>query len=184
MNEEKFLIAGFGGQGVMMIGQLLAYCGNKKGYNSLWLPSYGPETRGGTANCSVIVSKEAIYSPIFMEACNVFVLNQPSLDRFISSVKNDGHLFYNSSLITSVPNLKTIKILGIPINELAMQLGNTKVANIVLLGAYLATSTLFTMDEMIATLKDYLSDDKSKYFAINVEALKLGYQYAKEHYQC
>lgn len=181
MNEEKFLIAGFGGQGVMMIGQLLAYCGNKKGLNSLWIPSYGPETRGGTANCSIIVSKDTIYSPIFTEACNVFTLNQPSFDRFISRVKKGGNLFYNSSLITNIPAVSSIKLFGIPINDLAIQLGNSKVANIILLGAYLACSDLFTIDDMLETLKDYLGSGKAEYYEINVVALKTGFNYVKEH---
>jgi 2-oxoglutarate ferredoxin oxidoreductase subunit gamma len=184
IREEKIIVAGFGGQGVMMIGQLLAYAGNEKNYNSLWVPSYGPETRGGTANCSIIISETAIYSPVFQEADVVLVLNQPSYDRFMNQVGKGGLLLYNSSLIESVKSSPHYRVVGIPINDIATEMGNPKIANMVLLGAYLATSPLFTMQEMQSVLKHYLKDGKEKLYDINVLALEKGYQYMKELGPC
>lgn len=184
INEEKIIVAGFGGQGVMMIGQLLAYAGNEKNYNSLWFPSYGPETRGGTANCSIIISKTAIYSPVFQAADVVFVLNQPSYDRFVNQVAKDGLLLYNSSLLETVQTSSHHRTIGVPINEIANELGNPKVSNMVLLGAYLATSPLFTLSDMQSVLKNYLKGGKEKFYDINVSALERGYDYIKELGTC
>ncbi|MDD4212376.1 MAG: 2-oxoacid:acceptor oxidoreductase family protein [Bacilli bacterium] len=184
MSEEKILIAGFGGQGVMMMGQLLAYCGNKLGFNSLWVPSYGPETRGGTANCSIIISDSPIYSPVFQKARAVIIMNQPSLEKFLDRVADGGVLLINTSLVTLLKPMDKVSVCCIPVNDLAFELGNLKVANTIMLGAYLAVSGLFTTDQISEVIADYLKDGKEKFIDINTKALLRGYQYAKENCKC
>lgn len=134
---EQVIMAGFGGQGVMSMGQLLAYSGMLEGKNVSWLPSYGPEMRGGTANCNVIVSDDEIGSPIVTEATAVIAMNLPSLDKFEHSVMPGGTLIINSSLIERKCSRTDIDVFYIPANEIADELGNNRVANMVMLGAYL-----------------------------------------------
>ena len=118
MIDEKIICAGFGGQGVMLLGQLLAYAANEKGLNTLWYPSYGPETRGGTANCSVTISEKPVNSPVISQADTIMVLNKPSLDKFESKVKPGGRLFVNSSLIDSQANRTDVETFYIPATKL------------------------------------------------------------------
>ncbi|MFA6890318.1 MAG: 2-oxoacid:acceptor oxidoreductase family protein, partial [Bacilli bacterium] len=137
--------------------------------------------RGGTANCSIIIAKNPIYSPVFQQANTVIIMNQPSLERFQSRVINGGCLLYNASLIDPFPLQDGIQGLGVPINQLANELGNLIVANVVMLGAYLEMSRLFTLDEMTSVLIDFLQDGKEKYIDINSQALIKGWNYAKEY---
>ncbi|MFA5058804.1 MAG: 2-oxoacid:acceptor oxidoreductase family protein, partial [Opitutaceae bacterium] len=140
MTEERIIIAGFGGQGVLMIGKLLAHAGMMEGKNVTWLPAYGPEMRGGTANCNVIISDDIIGAPIVTEATCVIAMNLPSLDRFESFVRPGGWLLANSSLIPRTPVRRDVQTLAIPVNDLAQEQGSPKVANVVMLGAYLAVT--------------------------------------------
>ncbi len=134
--EERIIIAGFGGQGVMAMGQLLTYAGMIEGKHVSWLPSYGPEMRGGTANCSVIVSSEPVGSPVVVNSTTAIVMNKPSLDKFEPSVNKGGRLFINSSLIEQKSKRDDIEVYYISANEIADELGNMRVANMVMLGAY------------------------------------------------
>lgn len=170
--NHKLTIAGFGGQGVMMIGQILAYAGSDEDLNSLWYPSYGPETRGGTANCSVIISSEYINSPVFSKADTVIVLNKPSLDKFINKVSDDGYLLYNSSLINE--EFDKNNIYGIPCNDIAQELGNPKVLNMVMLGAFLELSNLFSDEVIFKVLEKILGESKKHLIEINKEAINKG----------
>lgn len=176
---EKITIAGFGGQGVMMLGQILALSAIKENLNSLWFPSYGPETRGGTANCAVIISPSEIYSPVFKNADVLIALNGPSLEKFINNVSEDGFIIYNSSLI-DYPFETKVKSVKLPLNELAQNLGNIKVANMIVLGAYLALKKTFNDKIIEESLREYLGSDKAHFLNINLQAIELGKKYIME----
>jgi 2-oxoglutarate ferredoxin oxidoreductase subunit gamma len=173
-------IAGFGGQGVMMAGQILAYAATAEELNGLWSPSYGPETRGGTANCAVIVSRKPIHSPIFQKANHLLAFNGPSLDKFHDRVKAGGFILYNSSLISSCEPLPDVETIGIPINDMAIELGNIQVANMIMLGAYLESSQLFGDQTIHKVLHYILGEKKAHLVEINVKAIEVGRRFIQE----
>jgi 2-oxoglutarate ferredoxin oxidoreductase subunit gamma len=178
MTEHRIVIAGFGGQGVLMLGKLLAYAGMSEGKNVTWLPAYGPEMRGGTAYCNVIISDELIGAPIVSEATCVIAMNLPSLDRFESFAQPGGWLLVNSSLIPRLPLRTDVQILTIPVNDLAQQQGSPKVANVVMLGAYLALSHAVQKASVIAAIEDVLGPGKRHLLGINLNALEAGMAFA------
>ncbi len=172
--SKQIIVAGFGGQGVMFLGQMLAYLGTEKGQNSLWYPSYGPETRGGTANCSITVSSQVINSPVFSEADTLIILNKPSLDKFQEKIKENGDILYNSSLITEEVKSDKGNVYPLQINELARYLGNPQVANMIMLGAYLELNQEFPIELVEKVLKDRLGQRRMSFFEINMKAIKTG----------
>ncbi len=172
--KNEMIIAGFGGQGVLLIGQMLAYAGMKEGRNVSWLPSYGPEMRGGTTNCSVIISDDPVGSPVVTEADTVIVFNKPSLDKFEKSLVPGGRLFINSSLIDRKPSLDDTEVYYIPANDIALKLGNLKVANIVMLGAFIAASNVATRKKLFESLKKVFGEKKAHLIAINEKAFEEG----------
>jgi 2-oxoglutarate ferredoxin oxidoreductase subunit gamma len=174
-------VAGFGGQGVMMVGQLLAYAATDLDLYALWYPSYGPETRGGTANCSVIVSKKQINSPVFQKATHLIAFNQPSLDKFHDKVKNGGLILYNASLIEEPKHIDAIRYCGVPANDIALELGNIQIANMVMMGAYLALTDLFPSQLIEKMLAKLLGERKAHLMDINREAMARGYEFAKNY---
>lgn len=180
--QERITIAGFGGQGVMLIGQILAYAGNEQKKNTLWYPSYGPETRGGTANCAVTISDSEINSPVFAKANTVIAMNLPSLDKFSTKVLDDGNILYNSSLIKEVDLKTNARVYKIPANDLANDLNNPKVANMVVLGSYLEITKLFDDEEIIKVLRELFGEEKEHLIDINKEALLVGRKYILENY--
>lgn len=181
MNKtQQITIAGFGGQGVMMIGQLLAYAGNEVGYESLWFPSYGPETRGGTANCAVTISQHTIHSPVFSQASCLMILNKPSLLKFQDKIQDSGILLYNASLIREDVTSKRAHVYPIPMHEIAQSLGNPKVANMVMLGAYLGLTSFFSLSTMEAVLKKFLTEEKQALVSINIQAIQAGIAYVTD----
>jgi 2-oxoglutarate ferredoxin oxidoreductase subunit gamma len=182
MIDEKVICAGFGGQGVMLLGQLMAYAANEKGLNTLWYPSYGPETRGGTANCSITISEKPVNSPVISKADTIIVLNKPSLDKFEGKVKPGGRLFINSSLIDAKATRTDIEAFYIPANEIAGKIGNFKVANMVMLGAYLAKTKLFKNDLIIKLLAKTFGEQKAHLVLLNQEALTAGRDYFNKNY--
>ena len=169
---HEMISAGFGGQGVLLLGQLLAYAGLKEGKEVSWLPSYGPEMRGGTANCSVIVSDEEIGAPVVVEADAVVAMNRPSLDKFEKSVKPGGKLFINSSLIDKKSERDDIEVYYVPATELADKIGNTRVANIVMLGAYLEATGVVSPDSAIDCLAASFGEKKAHLIPMNREAIE------------
>ena len=172
--ERSLLASGFGGQGLMVLGQLIAYSGMHEGRNVTWIPSYGPEMRGGTANCSVIVSEGQIGSPAVPEADYVVVMNQPSLAKFEPMVKSGGMLFYNSDLVKLENERKDIKIYGVPANTIAKALGNDKVANIVMLGALVAAGDLVSEQSALEMLDEKLGSKKPEFIPMNRNAFQKG----------
>lgn len=173
-------VAGFGGQGVMMFGQVLAYSATYDGINALWFPSYGPETRGGTANCSVIVSNKQINSPTFKFADQLVVFNLPSLEKFRKNVVKDGIILYNSSLIHEDIKEEGRIVVGVPINDIANELGNDKVANMVMMGAFLSLTNMFSDATIESIIKKFLGEKKAHLLDVNMQAIQKGKDYIKE----
>ncbi len=175
MAEEKIIMAGFGGQGVMSMGQLLTYAGMIEDKNVSWLPSYGPEMRGGTANCAVIVSDKQVGSPIITnDATAAIVMNLPSLDKFETDVREGGMLLVNSSLIEKKATRDDLKVYYIKANEIANDLGNAKVANMVMLGAYLEITKIVKVESIIEALKKVFGPAKEHLVPLNKDALEKG----------
>ena len=174
MINEKVIIAGFGGQGVMLMGQLLSYTATAKEMNTLWFPSYGPETRGGTANCSVTISETNVNSPVISTPDSIIIMNKPSLDKFQPKLKNGGHLFLNTSLVKDVVLREDVNIHNVPANDIAIELGNLQVANMVMLGAYLEVTKVFDPESILEVLKKKFTGTKAKFIGINKKALEAG----------
>lgn len=174
---EEILIAGFGGQGVMSMGQLLAYAGMYERKHVSWIPSYGPEMRGGTANCSVCISDKPINSPTVSEPTTLIVLNRPSLVKFEQTLQAGGLLILNTSLIDCQPYRQDVRIVRIPANDLANEeLGNVKVANMILLGAYLGLTQVVKLDSIVTALKKVLPESRHRLIPLNQQALEMGLQ--------
>ncbi len=176
---EELIIAGFGGQGVMSMGQLLTYAGMIEDKYVAYIPSYGPEMRGGTANCSVTLSDKEISSPVFTEPTSVIIMNQPSLAKFEPAIKPGGILIVNSSLVSKKAERTDIKVYEIAGNEVAEKLGNSKVANIVLLGAYIELTKVVTIDSIIESLKKVLPERRHNLIPLNRQALEAGAELVK-----
>ncbi|MDF2547397.1 2-oxoacid:acceptor oxidoreductase family protein [Anaerosolibacter sp.] len=174
MATQQVICAGFGGQGVMSMGQLLTYAGMIEGKNVSWLPSYGPEMRGGTANCSVVVSDKPVGSPIITDATTAIVMNLPSMIKFEKDLVKDGILLINSSLIDKKPSRDDVKAYFVPANEIANELGNAKVANMVMLGAFLELTKTVEVDSIVAALKKVFGPAKEHLVPMNKDALERG----------
>jgi len=178
--SQEIILAGFGGQGVMSMGQLLAYSGLVEGKQVSWIPSYGPEMRGGTANCSVTISDEEVSSPIITEPDTLIVLNRPSLEKFEQDVKPGGRLLINSSLIDIEPQRQDLQVLKIPVTELAQEkLGNTRVSNMILLGAFIELTRAVTLESVLGALKKVLPEYRHNLIPLNRQALETGMEVAK-----
>lgn len=175
MSTERVICAGFGGQGVMSMGQLLTYAGMLEGKEVSWLPSYGPEMRGGTANCAVTVSDKPVGSPLIAsDATCAIVMNSPSLDKFESEVVPGGKILVNSSLIERKVERDDVEAYYIPANDLAIELGNPKVANMIMLGAYLGANKTVETDSVLEAFKKVFGPSKEKFVPLNKEALQKG----------
>lgn len=172
--KTELIIAGFGGQGVLSMGMTLAYAGMLEGKEVTWMPSYGPEMRGGTAYCVVIISNERISSPIINRFDTLIVLNQPSLDKFEKDVKTGGSLFYENNNIINSPTRDDISIHSIPGVKEALQLKNAKIMNMVLLGSYLELHPILEIDSIIKALKKVLPKRRHNLISVNEKALIRG----------
>jgi 2-oxoglutarate ferredoxin oxidoreductase subunit gamma len=176
----RTIFSGFGGQGVLSMGTTLATAAMLEEKYVTFLPTYGVEVRGGTANCTVVVSDEEIASPVASEPEIVVVMNQPSFDRFQSILQAGGLLCANSSIVDTESARSDIEILAIPASELAEQLGTTKVANMIMLGALTRASNVISYEAMLKNLDVILGKSKAKLIDLNREALALGYNYLKD----
>ncbi|HEY9766250.1 MAG TPA: 2-oxoacid:acceptor oxidoreductase family protein, partial [Chroococcales cyanobacterium] len=154
--KETILFAGFGGQGVVLMGKLIALAGMNEGREVTWLPSYGPEMRGGTASCVVVVSDELIGSPIIDQPRTAVIMNNPSLTKYEPSVETNGNILINSSLVDLVPKRNDLKTFNIPCNQVADELGNAKVANMVMLGAYVELTKAVKVESLKEALAETL----------------------------
>ena len=171
---HEVLMAGFGGQGVMAMGSLLAYAGMLEGKQVSWLPSYGPEMRGGTANCHVVISDDPVACPLVTEPTAAILLNRPSLDRFENAVRPGGILIYNSSLIDRAPARTDIRVVPIPANQVAEELGSGRVANMVCLGAFLALTRAVSPAAVSESLRKAFPPHRHDLIPVNEAALRRG----------
>lgn len=172
--KKQIIISGFGGQGVMSIGKNLAEAGMAEGFHVTWAPSYGPEMRGGTANCSVVISERPIGSPVFTHPTELIAMNAPSIDKFGMLVRPGGLVLVNSSVVTVEFRRPDVKTIYVPCEGVAYEIGNPKVANMVMLGAYIAATGALqreTIEEMIALM---FTGPKAKLVPMNLEALRRG----------
>ncbi|MGI6648740.1 MAG: 2-oxoacid:acceptor oxidoreductase family protein [Bacillota bacterium] len=176
---KTILLAGFGGQGVLSMGQFLASAGMVEENEVSWIPSYGPEMRGGTANCLVTISQEEIDSPVFEFPDAAIIMNRPSLERFEKQVRAGGVLIVNASLVDLAPQRKDVQAFLVPANELSSQLGNSKVANMVMLGALIEVTKVVKIDSVIECLKSVLPDAKHHLLPLNRNALEVGAEYVR-----
>ena len=177
---EEIIIAGFGGQGVLSMGQILCYGGVIEDKEVSWMPSYGPEMRGGTANCIVIISDSKISSPIITKFDTVIALNQPSLDKFEHSVKPGGLLIYEAGTILNPPTRTDIEIVPIEASNEAAKLGNTKVMNMVVLGALLKKKSVISFETSLEGLKKVLPERYHKLIPLNKSAIERGMELAEK----
>jgi 2-oxoglutarate ferredoxin oxidoreductase subunit gamma len=179
MNEDVFM-AGFGGQGILLIGNLLAYAAIEAGKNASFFPAYGPEKRGGAAMCSVIVADQKIGSPVVGEPSNVLLLNQNSMEKYFPKVHSGGLCLYNSSLIDASDHQRSdITVLAIPANEIATEVGNVKLANMVMLGALLALNPMVKLESIKQALDIIIPERNKRFIPANLQALDRGYEFAK-----
>jgi len=176
---EEVIFAGFGGQGVLSMGQVLAYAGMIENREVCWMPSYGPEMRGGTANCIVTVSSDTISSPIIGRFDTVVALNQPSLDKFESAVKPGGTLIYDSTNIIDPPERTDIDIVPIPASEEAVKLKNTKIMNMIVLGSFIAKRKAVSIENVLNALRQVLPERHHHLIPLNEQALKRGMELAE-----
>lgn len=174
MAYMEVLISGFGGQGVMAIGKTLAEAGMKEGKNVSWLPSYGPEMRGGTANCGVVIADSEIISPIVLEPDMLVAMNQPSLVKFGPEVQKDGYIFINSTIVKDKVERDDVHSYYVPCDDIATEMGNQKVANMVMLGAIIAATRILSPDTIAEMLSLMFTGPKAHLVELNKEALKRG----------
>ena len=175
--ETEIIIAGFGGQGILFAGQILAYAGMDQGFEVTWFPSYGPEMRGGTANCTVVIGDEEIGAPIVNHPQVVIAMNLPSLDKYEMSIQSHGILVVNSSMVNRLVTRRDIKVVEIPANELAESLGDKRMANMLMLGGFLANHPILPIEAVEKALKVHLPERHQHLFAKNCEAIRKGATY-------
>ena len=179
MMNREIILSGFGGQGVMSIGKNLAEAGVVEGLEVSWVPSYGPEMRGGTANCTVILSSERIGAPLVETATEIIVMNRPSLLKFESAVKPGGTVFVNSSIVPDKVSRTDVRAVYVPCDEIAAELGNPKVANMVMLGAYIGATGALKVETIVEMIHEMFTGKKAKLVPLNLEALQRGIDCAK-----
>jgi 2-oxoglutarate ferredoxin oxidoreductase subunit gamma len=175
---KKLIFAGFGGQGVLMMGYLLAFSAMRDGKNVTYLPAYGAEVRGGTANCTVVIADEEIYSPVASSPDYVIVMNKPSLKRYEGMVASKGTMFINSSLVDIEPNRSDINVVKIPVNDIAKEIGSDKAINMIMLGAVATKTGLTTLESLESALRE-VTKGKEKFMEINKKGLLAGAEYVK-----
>lgn len=177
--NERIICAGFGGQGIMLIGKLLAQTGMSEGYNVTWLPSYGAEVRGGTAHSMIRISTGTIASPIITGATSCIIMNKLSMQKFMKRIVNGGLAILNSSMIDAIPKTGNVKIVSIPLTKYASDLGNIKIANMIALGAFAKIKGIISLKSIISNL-DRVLPSKKELTTINKKALECGYALAQK----
>lgn len=182
MINDKIIVAGFGGQGALRIGQMIAYAAINQGLEAEWLPSYGAEMRGGTANCNVTVSDEEITFPMITEPDCCIIMNDLSLDKFGDSIKEGGMLILNSDIVTKESPRTDLQIYKVPSDEIAEKGGNKRGSNMVLLGAYIAVKGGIELASIYDIIRHSFTGSKAKYVDSNIALVKAGYDYIKENY--
>jgi 2-oxoglutarate ferredoxin oxidoreductase subunit gamma len=172
--KEEIIFAGFGGQGIMVMGTVLAWAAMREGFKVTWMPSYGAEVRGGTAHSMVVISDEMVPSPVVTNPTACVVMNRPSMDRYEDSLTPSGTLIVNSTLIDRRAARNDINVLEIPVTQIATDLGNMRCANMIALGALNAKLKIVSMRALVDALKEVIPPDKRDLIPVNEEALKEG----------
>ena len=176
--NESVIMSGYGGQGILLMGQLLCYAGMHEGMNVTWMPSYGPEMRGGTANCTVMLSPERVGSPVTRHPFSLVAMNKASLDKFENAAQPGGFLVINSSLVGREPLRKDLQVITVPANEIAEEVGNLQVTNMAALGAYVAGKGVVSLESVIVALRRMIPEHRKDLLAINEKALRKGAEVA------
>jgi len=171
---QDVMIAGFGGQGVLLAGKLLAYAGMLEGKHVTWLPSYGAEIRGGTANCTVIISSDEIGSPVVQNPSAMMILNDASYKKFEKRIRPNGQLFLNTSLVHDAPTRNDLTRIEINANDIAKDLGDIRISNMVMLGAFLRKTGVVAMESVLAAIREVLPARRQSLIPLNENALKRG----------
>lgn len=179
--KKELLIAGAGGQGVIFAGKLLSYAALREGKEVTFFPSYGAEMRGGTANCTVIISFSKISTPVVLNPQNAIIMNKPSLDKFLPRIKKGGEVFINSSLVEANPPRKDIEIVKLPAGHLAEEVGSLLVANLVILAAWVKKTETVKVISLIKSLPYLLGKKKKHLLELNQRAIKKGAEWIEEH---
>jgi 2-oxoglutarate ferredoxin oxidoreductase subunit gamma len=172
--QQEIIISGFGGQGTLFAGQLLAYAAMDSGHHVTWIPSYGPEMRGGKARCTVVVSDEEIGSPLVRRPSAAIVLNIPSMEAFEPAIKSGGVLVVNSSLVPQKSERTDINVLYVPASDMAIELGNVRIANVICLGALVQAAGIVSLEAIEQALDAHLPERHRKLLGLNSEALRKG----------
>ena len=172
--KKQIIISGFGGQGGLAIGKNLAEAGMDEGLNVTWAPSYGPEMRGGTANCSVVLSDKPVGSPVFARSTELIALNEPSLMKFEEGVLPGGTVFVNSDVVTDKVQREDLTAYYIPCSKIADEVGNAKVSNMVMLGAYVAATKVLKPETIEEMIHEMFAGAKAKFIPLNIEAFHRG----------
>ena len=172
--KKQIIISGFGGQGGLAIGKNLAEAGMGEGLNVTWAPSYGPEMRGGTANCSVVLSDKPVGSPVFARSTELIALNEPSLMKFEEGVLPGGTVFVNSDVVTDKVQREDLTAYYIPCSKIADEVGNAKVSNMVMLGAYVAATKILKPETIEKMIQEMFAGPKAKFIPLNIEAFHRG----------
>ena len=175
----KTIFSGFGGQGVLMMGYSLAHSAMSKGYHVTFLPSYGAEVRGGTANCTVAIAEEEIASPVASEPDYLVAMNSPSLFTFQNKISSGGVIFLNSSIIKESPKRSDVSLYTIPCVDMAQDMGNSRVANIIMIGAFIKKTGIVTPEIYLKSLETILGSRKKSAAEINRRAFTAGFEYLK-----
>lgn len=178
--EMSIIISGFGGQGTLFAGQVLAYAALDSGKRVTWIPSYGPEMRGGTAHCTVIISDEEIGSPIVRHPMITVALNLPSLDKYEELIQPGGLIVVNSSLINREVERPDIEAIHIPANQIAEEIGNMRLANMIAIGAMITSRPLLSLEELKQALANHLPERHQKLLPANFEAIDRGAEFTKK----
>jgi len=179
--QIEIVLAGFGGQGIMFAGQVLSYAAMEIGKEVTWIPSYGPEMRGGTANCTVVIADEEIGSPLVKNPPVALVMNLPSLDKYEPLMRPGGTLVVNSSMVDRSIRRDDITAIYVPANEIAEEIGDKRLANMVAVGALLTVIPVLTAEDIAATLNAHMPGRHQHLLSKNIEAIHKGYEYAKTH---
>lgn len=177
--KKELICSGFGGQGALTIGKFLALAGMKEGKNVSWLPSYGPEMRGGTANVSTVISDSPVASPLVIKSDILVALNQPSLDKFGPDVRPGGVIIVNSDMCPNPLERDDLDIISIPMTSIAKKIGNLKVMNMIAIGALVAKTQVVKIETVIADLTEFFSKKKPELLELNMTAIEAGQKYVR-----
>ena len=178
--QTELILAGFGGQGIMFAGQILSYSAMDAGKEVTWIPSYGPEMRGGTANCTVVIADEEIGSPVVKNPDVALAMNLPSLDKYEPTIKPGGVLVINTSMVDRPARRTDITVVSIPCNKIAEEIGSPRLANMVAIGALIAARPVLTLADLETALNNHMPGRHKHLLPKNVEALSKGAEYARK----